>query len=148
MILPAQIACTLSAVALSVCALFCWACSAKAYTTAEFMPLLLYAGLVGVALLPLPVFHQPTRHFFATTCARVLLPLQVCCCAAGTQGAVQEGQGQGAMTVLHARQGAGAAASAGGARCVPCLLTYQGPPAPSPLPPIPLILALSLSFSP
>jgi hypothetical protein len=74
---PPQIAFVFTTIAVTACSFFCWACVAQAYHVAEFMPLLLYFGFICAALLPLPVFYQATRHFFASTCMRVLLPLQV-----------------------------------------------------------------------
>lgn len=57
--------------------MYCWAALSSVLIAAELLPLLLYCGLVIVVLLPLPLLHRASRQFFATTCQRVLLPMQV-----------------------------------------------------------------------
>jgi hypothetical protein len=67
----------LLAVTCTTAAAYCTATLAGARLLAALLPWLTYGCVAAVVLLPLPVLHRPSRHFFAATAARVLLPFQV-----------------------------------------------------------------------
>ncbi len=72
-----QLALVLLVVVCTTAALYVAAASRQLLLVAETLPMLLYCALAGVTLMPTAVLHRPSRHFFANTCKRVLLPLQV-----------------------------------------------------------------------